>query len=90
MVAAMIADNGSAVVSHVAPQFRAVTQEISPHYLLRVGVPMGDVFRVTGKAHQLLIRLRRSAMTQQVPDTLDRRLSRLQRINLNITNREPA
>src|SRR5579863_4532379 len=90
VVAAMIADHGSTVISHVAPQFRAVTQEISRHYLLRVGVPMSDVFRVTGKAHQLLIRLRRSAMPQQVPDTLDRCLGRLQRTNLNIANREPA
>ncbi len=53
VVAAMIADNGSAVVSHVAPQFSAVTQEIFRHYLLRVGVPMSNVLRVTGKAHQL-------------------------------------
>ena len=58
----MIADNGSAVVLHVAPQFRAVAQEILRHHLLRIGVPASDVFRVMDETYQLLIRLRRPAI----------------------------
>ena len=82
MIPAMIADDGSGVVLHVAAQLRAVTQEISRHHLLRIGTTASNVSRVRGETYQLLIRLRRPAMPQQMPDTLDRRLSRLQGTNV--------
>ena len=73
----MVADYASAVVSHVTAQLRALAQEIFGRRLLRIGAPEGDVLRVMSETHQLLIRLRRSAMPQQTPDTLDRRLGGL-------------
>jgi hypothetical protein len=82
MIPAMVADNASAVVLHVAAQLRAVAQEISRHHLLRIGAPASDVFRVIGETYQLLIRLRRPTMPQQMPDTLDRRLGGLERTNV--------
>ena len=48
VIAAMIADDGAAVVAHVAPQLRAATQEISRHQLLRIGVPARHVICVMG------------------------------------------
>ncbi len=46
MIPAMIADNGSAVVLHVAAQVRAVTQEICRHRLLRTLVTLIGPHRV--------------------------------------------
>jgi hypothetical protein len=68
----MVADYASAVVSHVTTQLQALAQEIFGRHLLKIETPEGDVLRVMGETHQLLIRLRRSAMPQQRPDMLDR------------------
>jgi hypothetical protein len=59
-----------------------MTQKISRHHLFGLRGAAGNVFRVIGETHQLLIRLWQPTLRRQVPETFDRRLSSLRRADV--------